>query len=156
MFDIGLPLLLWIHRRLYSAITAIHYRWLYCGSLKANSLIPCRSPAMPRPCRSESDLSRPQHRAPWQRHGQGMHVRISIGRPETACVPAARVRLLPVTTRSSTKFVTRSRLLVRIFPSTRLTFTKDTALSENGRGAVWCVWINAAEERHGKGMICVN
>jgi hypothetical protein len=41
-------------------------------------------------------------------------------------------------------------LAVRIFPSTMRTFTKDTALSENGRGAAWHVWINAAWERHGK------
>jgi hypothetical protein len=27
--------------------------------------------------------------------------------------------------------------------------TKDTALSENGSGAAWHVWINAAGERHG-------
>jgi hypothetical protein len=32
---------------------------------------------------------------------------------------------------------------------TQRTFTKDTALSENGRGAAWHVWINAA--RHGRG-----
>ena len=38
---------------------------------------------------------------------------------------------------------------VRIFPATMRTFTKDTALSEQGRGAAWYVWINA---RHGNGM----
>ena len=36
----------------------------------------------------------------------------------------------------------------RIFPATMRTFTKDTALSEQGRGAAWHVWINA---RHGRG-----
>ena len=36
----------------------------------------------------------------------------------------------------------------RIFPATMRTFTKDTALSELGRGAAWHVWINA---RHGSG-----
>ena len=39
-------------------------------------------------------------------------------------------------------------LAVRIFPATIRTFTKDTALSEQGRGAAWHVWINA---RHGRG-----
>ena len=39
-------------------------------------------------------------------------------------------------------------LAVRIFPATMRTFTKDTALSEQGRGAAWHVWINA---RHGRG-----
>ena len=39
----------------------------------------------------------------------------------------------------------------RVFPATMLTFTKDTALSEQGRGAAWLVWINA---RHGGGTAC--
>jgi hypothetical protein len=42
-------------------------------------------------------------------------------------------------------------LAVRIFPTATRTFTKDTALSENDRGAAWHVWINAA--RHGRGMV---
>jgi hypothetical protein len=75
---------------------------------------------------------------------------ISIGRPQTACGRPVRFRLLPATSRSSTKVVTGSRLAVRIFPSTTRTFTKDTALSENNRVAAWHVWINAAGERHGK------
>ena len=53
-------------------------------------------------------------------------------------------------------------LVVRIFPATMRTFTKDTALSEQGRGAAWHVWINArhgggrAWARHGNGMLFVN
>ena len=43
-------------------------------------------------------------------------------------------------------------LAVRIFPATMRTFTKDTALSEQGRGAAWHVWINA---RHGRGTAWV-
>jgi hypothetical protein len=39
------------------------------------------------------------------------------------------------------------RLAVRIFPATAWTFTKDTALSENDKGAAWRVWFN--EARHG-------
>ena len=39
-------------------------------------------------------------------------------------------------------------LAVRIFPATMRTFTKYAALSEQGRGAAWHVWINA---RHGRG-----
>jgi len=35
-----------------------------------------------------------------------------------------------------------------MFPATTRTFTKDTALLEQGRGAAWRVWINA---RHGRG-----
>ena len=67
-------------------------------------------------------------------------------------------------------------LAVRIFPATMRTLTKDTALSEQGRGAAWHVWINARHGRgiawarhgmcelthgmagglHGRGMLCVN
>jgi hypothetical protein len=78
--------------------------------------------------------------------GTAWHVLISIGRPETACGRLTRVRLLPATTRSSTKVgiisITIRKtvgLAVRIFPATTRTFTKDTALSENGRGAAWHV-----------------
>jgi hypothetical protein len=74
---------------------------------------------------------------------------ISIGRPEMACGRPARFLLLPATTQSPTNVVTRSRLAVRIFPSTTRTFTKDTVLSENGRSAARHVWINAVGERHG-------
>jgi len=94
-------------------------------------------------------------------------------RRETACGLPARVRLLPATTRSSTKVrripvsdaggqcetkhrLSRARkrvvaahykkticytvgLVVRIFPAIMRTFMKDTALSEQGRGAAWLV-----------------
>jgi hypothetical protein len=43
---------------------------------------------------------------------------------------------------------TLAGLAVRIFPATTLTLTKDTALSEQGRGAAWHVWINA---QYGRG-----
>jgi hypothetical protein len=130
-----------------------------------------RSRTVPRPCLSESDFSRLRHSAAWEWHGSGMgaawarhgrgmgmawHMWISIGRPEKECGQPGRVLLLPATTRSSTKVVIRSipfcwtvGLAVRIFPATTLTFTKETALSENDRGAVWHVWINVA--RHGRG-----
>ena len=39
-------------------------------------------------------------------------------------------------------------LAVRMFPATMRTFTKDTALSEQGRGVAWHMCINA---RHGMG-----
>ena len=131
-----------------------------CGSVRFTF-------AMPRPCHHRPCLSS-------QGHG--------TARPrETACGLTACVRLLPATTRSSTKVVirripisdaggqcetkhrlswTRKRvvathykkdtvgLAVRIFPATMRTFTKDKALSEQGRGAAWHVWINA---RHGRG-----
>jgi hypothetical protein len=102
-----------------------------------DSHMPCRARAMPWPCRSESYFSRPKHSAAWTWHDV-----ISIGRPETTCGRPACVRLLPATTRIS---------------------TKDTALSENGRGAAWHVWINAVRHgrgttwgRHGRGKACMN
>ena len=97
------------------------------------------------------------------------------GRGETACGLPARVRLLPagvplrllteayqsssqrsipttVKSGSSTLQTKRSvklvGLAVRLFPATSRTFTKDTALSEHGRGTAWA-W-------HGHGMLCVN
>jgi hypothetical protein len=67
--------------------------------------IPRRSPAMPRICRSESDLSRPR-----QGRGRGTvwYVWISTDRPETAGGRPARVQLLLATTWSSRKVVIRS------------------------------------------------
>ena len=56
----------------------------------------------------------------------------------------------------------RRRYPVGIFPATMRTFTKEKALSEQGRGAAWHVWINTphgrgtAWERHGRGMLCLN
>jgi hypothetical protein len=72
-----------------------------CGRVWVTLVIPCRAPTMPF----------------WKRllkataqHGMGTERRvwINIGRRETACGRPARVRLLPATTRSSTKVVTRS------------------------------------------------
>jgi hypothetical protein len=37
-----------------------------------DSHMPCRTRAMPRPCRSESDFLRPRHSAAWALHGHGM------------------------------------------------------------------------------------
>ena len=42
---------------------------------------------------------------------------------------------------------------VWIFLATTRTFMKDMTLSQQGRGAALHVWIN---ERHGRGMLCVN
>jgi hypothetical protein len=59
---------------------------------------------MPRICHSERDLSRPRL---GRSMGTAWYVWISIGRQETACGQLAHVRLLPATTRSSRKVVTR-------------------------------------------------
>jgi hypothetical protein len=114
---------------------------------------PCRAHAAPMPCSDHAVL---------------LKATAQHGRRETACVLPARVRLLPATTRSSTKTVIRSTpillttihtydckewqqhttkkttcstagLAVRIFPATTRTFTKDRAPSEHGRGMAWHV-----------------
>jgi hypothetical protein len=53
------------------------------------------------------------------------------------------------TTKKKRRCVKLLRLAVRIFPASTRTFTKNTALSERGRGAACHVSINA---RHGRGM----
>jgi hypothetical protein len=46
-------------------------------------------------------------------------------------------------------------LAVRIFLATMRTFTKDTALSEHGRGTAWRVWINSLIwQGNGMGTAC--
>ena len=130
----------------------------------SDSHLPCRGHAMLWPCRSS------------QGHGTA---RPSIDGLWATC---PRLASSGNPTRSSTKIVIRSipnllttihtydckewyqhttkrticytvGLAVRIFPATTRTFTKDTALLEQGRGTAWYVWINA---RHGHDMLCVN
>jgi hypothetical protein len=97
-----------------------------------DSHLPSRSYAVSLPCHDYAFLKATSqgHGTAWHESSMGTtwYVWISIGRPATACGRPARVRRLPATTR---------------------TFTKDTALTENGRVAAWHVRINAAEERHG-------
>jgi hypothetical protein len=68
--------------------------------------------AAPVPCHDHAVLKVTSRGHGTARHGCGMgmawHVWISIGCPETACGRPARFRLLPATTRSSTKVVIRS------------------------------------------------
>jgi len=56
--------------------------------------------AVLRPCRSQSDFSRPRHSTAW-------HVWINIDRRKTACGRPTRVRLFPATIRSFTTVVIR-------------------------------------------------
>jgi hypothetical protein len=93
--------------------------------------------------------------------GVAWRVSVNIGRPETACGRPARFRSSgyhaefhegcyqkhtnPLNCRTSSS----------VFPAITWTFTKDKALSENGRGAAWHVRINAARqgrEQHGRCM----
>jgi hypothetical protein len=111
----------------------LRYRVFVAARFKANSHITCRSlpclaakglecafPAWFTECGRVSlthVLPRPYHATTmpfWKRllkvttqRGMAWHVWINIGRPQT-CVRPTRVRLLPTTTRSSTKVVIRS------------------------------------------------
>jgi hypothetical protein len=70
-------------------------------TLMANSRIPCRAPAVLRPCRLASVFSRPWHSTAGVRYD----VWINNGRLSTACGPLAQLRFLPATARSYTKAV---------------------------------------------------
>jgi len=90
-----------------------HHGGLHTFTLQANnSHIPCRAPAVLRPCRSESGFSRPWHSTTGARHGHGMgtawHVWINFGRLSTACGLPAQALLLPATTQTVMKVVNQS------------------------------------------------
>ena len=84
------------------------------------TLCPCRAPTMP-----ASNFSRPRHSTAEARHGMCMNYH---GRP-------AQVRFLPTTKRSFT-------IGSSDFSGYMRTFAKDTALSADGRGTAWDVWIS--------------
>jgi hypothetical protein len=113
-----------------------------------DSHMPCRSHAAPVPCHDHAVVKATSQGHSTSRHGHGMcELASAVQRRDVGGRPA-RFRLLPATTRSSTKVVIRSTpirytvgLAVRIFPTITRTFTKDTALWENGMSAAW--------ERHG-------
>jgi hypothetical protein len=93
--------------------------WLYQVRFTHTKPCPCRSPAMPcrwgfriclshliytvRPC-----LIHTCHAAPMLCSAVLSKATAQHGSRETACGPPARVRLLPATTRSCTKFVIRN------------------------------------------------
>ena len=98
----------------------INYVW---GSRKADSHTACRAHAVPLPCRAAkgSECVFPIWFAQYGRvwftlvmpmpcsdHAVLFKATAQDGRWETACVRPARIRLLPDTTRSSTKVVIRS------------------------------------------------
>jgi hypothetical protein len=126
----------WLHRMSIFRVWPRHTSLETIESviLKANSHIPCRAPAVLRPFRF----------ATCQGHSRGKawYVWINIGRLSTACGLTAQVRFLPTTTRSFTIGSSNFSCYTRIF-------TKDTALSEHGRGPARYVWISAT--RHCRG-----
>ena len=114
--------------------------------------------AMPRPCHALTTpfFSRPRHSTAVERRPVGYMpafgcFRLSHTVPQTLLSEAYQSttqRSIRTTVKSGSSTLQKRRsvntvgLAVRIFPATMRTFTKDTALSEHGRGAAWHVWIN--------------
>jgi hypothetical protein len=145
------------------------------GSTKADSHIACRGAeglecvfpiqcgrvwftlAMPRPCHALTMpfFSRSRHSTAVERRPVGylpafVFFRLPRGVPRSLLSEAyhsTSQRSIRTTVKSDSSTL-QKRLAVRVFPATTRTFAKDTALSEQGRGAAWHVWINA---RHGRG-----
>jgi hypothetical protein len=112
---------------------------------------------MPRPCHAliMPFFSRPRHSTVVERRPVGYlptfgFFRLPRGVPRRLLSEAYHSpsqRSIPTTVKSGSSTL-QKRPAVRVFPATTRTFTKDTALSEQGRGAALHVWINA---RHGMG-----
>jgi hypothetical protein len=127
---------------------------------------------MPCPCHALTMpfFSRPRHSTAVKRRPVGYlpafgFFRLPRGVPRrlfSDAYQSSSQRSIPTTVKSGSSTLQKKRLAVRVFPATTRTFTKDTALSEQGRDAAWHVWINArhgrgtAWVRHGHGMLCVN
>ena len=84
------------------------------------------------PCRFASDFSRSRHNTAWARHGMCEQTSALFS---AAFGRSAQVRFLPTTTRSFT--IGSSDL-----SGYMLTFTKNTALSKDGRSTAWPTRIN--------------
>jgi hypothetical protein len=107
----------------------------------------CDAMPMPRPCHALNMpfFSRPRHSTAVERRPVDYLPAFDFFRLPRG-VPR---RLLSEAYQSSSQRSIRTTvksgivgLAVRIFPATTRIFTKDTALSEHGRGATWHVWIN--------------
>jgi hypothetical protein len=109
-----------------------------------DSHTPCRARAMPQPCRSESDFSRPCHRAAWAWHGM-CELQSAIQRRHVGDMPAFGFFQLP-------RGVSRSLLQNHTNPLICRTSSSDIsgyrADFQEGHGTVG--------EWQGRGMACVN
>jgi len=124
----------------------------------------CHTMAMPRPCLALTIpfFSRPRHSTTVERRPVGYLPAFSFFRlprkvPRrllSEAYQSSSQRSIPTTVKSGSSTLQKKTicstvgLAVRIFPATTRTFTKDTVLSEQGRGVAWHVWINL---RHGRG-----
>jgi hypothetical protein len=130
-----------------------------------DSHMPCRARAMPRPCRSEIDFSRPRYSAAWARHGM-CELASAVQRRHVGDLLAFGFFQLP-------RGVPRRLLLEASNPLNCRTSSSDITgyyADFHGHGTVgewqvaaWYVWIKVAWhgrettwERHGCSMACVN
>jgi hypothetical protein len=135
----------------------------------------CHAIPMPRPCHALTMpfFSRLRHNTAIVRRPVGYlpafsFFRLPRGVPwrvfSEACQSSSQRSMLTTVESGSNTLQKTRGLAARIFPTTKRTFTKDTALSEQGRGAAWHVWINGTalqgngmgtpRARHGHGMLC--
>ena len=94
--------------------------------------LPCRTPAVLRPCRLASDFSRPRHSTAWARHAM-CELTSAVSRRPVGDLPNFGFFRLPRGV---------LRLAFRVFPGYTRTFTKDTAVSEDGRNTARYAWIH--------------
>jgi hypothetical protein len=121
-----------------------------CGRVWFTLEMPCPCHALTMPL-----FSRPRHSTAVWRRPVGFlpafgFFRLPRGVPRSLLSEAYHFPSqlsIPTTVKSGSSTLEK-RLVVRVFPATMQTFTKDTALLEQGRSAAWHVWINA---QHGRG-----
>jgi hypothetical protein len=110
---------------------------------------PCRSHAMPQPCLSESDLSRPRHGAPWEQHGM-CELASAVQRWHAGVLPAFGFfqlqhgvpwRLLPEVYQSQMQFG-YFRLPRGLSRRRRHCRRMTGARQGNIMGTAWYVWIS--------------
>jgi hypothetical protein len=129
-----------------------------------DSHMPCRARAIPRPCRSVSDFTRPRHSAAWARHDM-CELASAVQRRHVGDLSAFGFFRLP-------RVVTRRLLLSETYQSVKLQdypfgyFRLPRGLSRKTRhcrrmagarhGTCELTRHGMAGKRHGRGMACVN
>ena len=127
---------------------------------------PCRAHAMLWACRSSQGHGTAVERWPVGYLTAFGFFRLPYGVPRrllSEAYQSSSQRSIPTNVKSGGSTLQKAvGLAVWIFSGTTRTLTKDTALSEQGRGAAWHAWINdtawqgngigTARARHGHGM----
>jgi hypothetical protein len=144
--------------RAAKGLECVVYIWFtQCGRVWFTLAMPCPCHALTMPF-----FSRPRHSTAVMRRPVGYlpafdFFRLPRGVPRrlfSEAYHSPSQRSISTTVKSGSSTLQKTicltvGLAVRIFPAITRSFTKDTALPEQGRGAAWHVWINA---RHGRGI----